>query len=145
MEKYQSDSYRDFEGLADSDKVLEICKDETDPAKHIWDVFFDMDAQGAEFIQAVRDIGLNILYEMLDQDDTFIDLNKKMKEQIAWAVFYTVHEMLTVPNWTKSGLEDGICPNCGEADHCYRCPKPENISKEKWQQMSDDERLEVEK
>jgi hypothetical protein len=104
MAKYQSNSYRDFEGLADSDELLEICKQED--GSFIWDVFFDTDEQGEEFKFALRDIGLNILYEMEDQDDSFIDLDKKMKEQIAWAVFHTVHEMLTVPSWTKSGLED---------------------------------------
>lgn len=37
-----------------------------------------------------------------------------------------------------------ICLNCGEAKHIYWCPKPDDIPKEEWQKMSDDERLEAE-
>jgi len=35
------------------------------------------------------------------------------------------------------------CSNCGEAAHVYFCPKPDNISKEVWSKMTDDQRYEI--
>lgn len=49
-------------------------------------------------------------------------------------------------DWDDVGCVDAdVCENCGEAEHVYYCPKPDNIPKEDWQKLSDDERLEAEK
>ncbi len=35
------------------------------------------------------------------------------------------------------------CSNCGEPAHVYFCTKPDNISKEAWAEMADDQRYEI--
>ncbi len=45
---------------------------------------------------------------------------------------------------TWEGRQSNICDKCGEAAHVTFCTKPDHISKEDWQRMSDDARLEAE-
>ncbi len=42
-------------------------------------------------------------------------------------------------------LSAGECDKCGDPAHVYFCSKPASISKEAWQRMSDDERLDAQR
>lgn len=38
-----------------------------------------------------------------------------------------------------------LCPRCGEPAHVYSCPMPQGFDPSRWRELSDDERLDIER
>lgn len=97
--------YRDFEGLANAKRVLELCK--TPPTipynqgrnKWAWDAVC-MDEDSPELRVAVRSIGLNLIYETVDMGGI-----ENVRDEDILTIFYMVREMLTVPKWSEVSVD----------------------------------------
>jgi len=82
LSKTDPHTYRDFEGLAEPDKVIETVKDIAMPLN-------DMQ----------RDIVLNIVYEYVDEGT-----GEMPSEDLLYMIAHTVHELTTCPRWMKTGI-----------------------------------------
>lgn len=90
-----TERYRDFEGFTSSNDALRACLNPNSPIPtYVWDL---LAIEDEDLKTKVRDITINLVYEMLDQD-----------EDVTWhtvcAITHTVHEMLTVRWWMKTDV-----------------------------------------
>jgi hypothetical protein len=88
LQKKYADSYRDFDGFWSADGLQE----RVDAAL---ENYRGMDYT-AELLLAVRDITMNLCYELGDQVDS-----KMVTDEYIANVMYTVLEMITTRNWLK--------------------------------------------
>lgn len=101
IQKYGSGSYRDFEGLADAKELEPLVRLGDD---YIWQVYAGCfgggegftSADDQEFEHALRDIGLNLIYELVDQAG--IDT---LTAEMCEGIFFAVASMLQCGQWTR--------------------------------------------
>lgn len=100
--------YRDFEGLTDSREVVAVCYPQGMDKPSLWDLVCEGDEErhpndARQIKEATRDITLNLIHEFLDQGEPD-QFDGERGQETAHAICYAVHELLTVRQWTKSGL-----------------------------------------
>ena len=93
VENQQKTCYRDYEGLTRGPEA-EILKKKV--AENVASMLLPESSD--DYIRAVCDVTLNLVYEMLDEYDT------ELSDDEIGNIAYAVSEMLSTKYWTKSGV-----------------------------------------